>query len=135
MPTDPMTITEAIDALSEDERDAGRIMESIRDVVDRVPASIEELFPGMTLTAKRKSRKEIADDANKASVARRQRQTDERYSAMVPFLQKWVNEDPDISLSQIKTKLTAEGFKPLRSATWNRASILYMLNRAGIKRD
>jgi hypothetical protein len=130
------TISGAIDALPGDDRPSEAIFQVMRDVVERTPAAIEEIWPGMELSPRQMTRKEIANKATKASVARKQRQTDERYAAMVPLLKSLVDEDPNITLAKIRTKLVEAGFKPLRSQRWNRASILYMMNRAGLwKKD
>lgn len=128
-------MTAAINAIAEEDRSAERIFAVMRSVIERAPTAIEEIFPGMALTPRQLSRKEISDKAAKASVARRQRQTDERYQEIVPHLRRWLDEDPEITLSQIRQKLTEKGLKPLRSDKWNRASILFMLKKAGLRND
>jgi hypothetical protein len=128
-------IYKALEALPHQERDVERIFEVIRDVIERSPGSVEELFPGMALVPRQLSRKEISTKAAKASVERRQRQTDERYNEIVPHLRRWLEEDPEITLSKIRQKLTDMGLKPLRSDKWNRASILFMLKKAGLRND
>lgn len=94
---------------------------------------IEEIVPGKRLVNRRMTAAERTKVATAAAAVAAKAAAEERYERVVPIIQKVLDEDPSASLAEIKTVLDNSGITPVRSAKWSRASINFIMTKAGFR--
>lgn len=119
--------------LSFEERTPEKILELLAACLGKRPDLIEDLVPGMTLVRRKMTVAERTRLATKASSERSKAAADERYETIIPIIEGVLVANPDASLAEIKKALDNSGIPPVRAAKWNRASVNYILQRAGIR--
>ncbi|OCP21966.1 MULTISPECIES: hypothetical protein [unclassified Ensifer] len=119
--------------LSIEERTPERIIECLTICLSKRPELIEDLSPGKTLVRRKMTVAERIQTASKASGAASKAAADERYEQILPVIEGVLLENPEASLAEIKRALDNSGLTPVRAAKWNRASVNYILQRAGIR--
>lgn len=132
MPDDHM-LADAIAAIEPEERTPERIFEVIRHVVTETPTAIDEIFPRHRLERKAMPTAERVKIASKAAAERQRQAADERYARVLPIIKDMLEKDPNASLAKIKHRLDSSGLKPLRSNTWSRQAINYIIQREGLR--
>ncbi|WP_276122653.1 hypothetical protein [Pararhizobium qamdonense] len=115
------------------ERTGEQIVALIRQCAIKRPDLIDELFPGCRLVKKRMTPAERTQLANKASAVASKAAALERHDRIMPIIQRILADNPTASLAEIKTVLDNSGVTPLRSAKWSRASINFIMTKAGLR--
>lgn len=126
-------LEDKINAMPMNERDGETILELIRTSVSRTPELIEELFPGKQLVRRRLTKAERTRVASKAAAKASRAAASERHERVVPIIRKVLEDDPSASLAEIKTVLDNSGITPVRSDKWSRATINFIMSKAGIR--
>lgn len=133
MPNRKKPVVEQINAIPINDRTGEAVLDLIRAAVARAPEVIDEIFPGKTLVNRRMTTTERTQHAAKAAAAASQAAASERYERVVPIIKEVLDGDPGASLAKIKLVLDDSGITPVRSAKWSRASINFIMAKAGIR--
>jgi hypothetical protein len=125
-------VAKAIEALDMEMRTPERIFAAIRQVIEKHPASIGEIFPDHEIVRRKMTTAERVKNAAKSAALRTKKDAGQRAELVKPIIQKVLDDNPQASLAQIKNALDKSGIKPARAAHWNRSSINKLMKREGL---